>query len=86
MTSGRSDWIAPTGVRAVEVDALDTAIPDSALSDPRLSLAAKGLYALLLAYQSQPIDPYDDAIEDEADIRAAIEELIESGYAVRVER
>jgi hypothetical protein len=86
MTSGSSDWIAPTGVRAVEVDATDTAIPASAMSDPRLSLAAKGLYALLLTYQGQPIDPYDDAIEDEADIRAAIEELIESGYAVRVAR
>lgn len=86
MTSGSSDWIAPTGVRAVEVDAIDTAIPDAAMSDPRLSLAAKGLYALLLTYQGQPIDPYDDAIEDDADIRAAIEELVECGYAVRVKR
>jgi|GEM_PF-5592534 len=82
--SPTSDWIAPTGVRAGEVDALDTAIPDSAMSDPRLSLAAKGLYALLLTYQGQPIDPFEDAIEDEADIRAAIDALIASGYAVRV--
>lgn len=86
MTTPASDWIAPTGVRAVEADAIDTAIPDSAMSDPQLSLAAKGLYALLLTYQRQPIDPYDDAFEDEADIRAAINELIASGYAVRVER
>jgi len=84
MTSGSSDWIAPTGVRAVEADAIDTAIPDSAMSDPRLSLAAKGLYALLLTYQGQPLDPYEDAIEDEADIQAAIDELIVNGYAVRV--
>ncbi|MFZ4893319.1 hypothetical protein ACL9RL_02595 [Plantibacter sp. Mn2098] len=86
MTSPASDWIAPTGVRAVEVDATDTAITDSAMSDPRLSLAAKGLYALLLTYQGQPIDPYDDALEDEWEIRAAIDELIECGYAVRVKR
>lgn len=86
MTTPASDWIAPTGVRAVEADAIDTAIPDSAMSDPRLSLAAKGLYALLLTYQGQPIDPYEDAIEDEADIQAAIDELIECGYAARVKR
>lgn len=86
MKSPASDWIAPTGVRSVEADAIDTAIPDSAMSDRRLSLAAKGLYALLLTYQGQPIDPYDDAVEDEADIRAAIDELIECGYAVRVRR
>ena len=81
-----SDWIAPTGLRALEPEAIDTAIPDTAMLDPRLSLAAKGLYALLLSYQGQPVDPYEDAIEDEADIRAATNELIELGYAVRVTR
>jgi hypothetical protein len=80
-----SDWIAPTGVRAVELNAPDTATPGSAMNDPRLSLTAKGLYALLLTYQGQPIDPYDGAIEDEAEIRAAIDELVSNGYAVRVE-
>lgn len=82
--SPASDWIAPNGVRAVELDAADTSLPDSAMNDPQLSLVAKGLYALLLAYQGQPIDPYYDAIEDEGEIRAAIEELVASGYAVRV--
>jgi hypothetical protein len=80
-----TDWIAPTGVRAVEPNASDTAIPDAKMSDPRLSLTAKGLYALLLTCQGQPVNPFEDAIEDEAEIRAAIAELIANGYAVRVE-
>jgi hypothetical protein len=83
--SPASGWIAPTGVGAVEPNFADTAIPDFAIDDPRLSLMAKGLYALLLTYQGQPIDPSEDAIEDEAEIRAAIGELIANGYAVRVE-
>ena len=85
MKSPASDWIARTGVRAVEPSLADTAIPGSAMSDPQLSLTARGLYALLLTYQGQPIDPYKDAIEDEAEIRAAIDELVSHGYAVRVE-
>ena len=63
-----------------------TDIPDEAMSDPRLSLIAKGLYALLLTYQGQPIDPYEDAVEDLTEIRTAVDELIEKGYAVRVIR
>lgn len=85
MMSPASDWIAPTGVRAVEPNAVETAIPASAMNDSQLSLVAKGLYALLLTYQGQPIDPYGDAIEDEAEIHAAIDELVAYGYAVRVE-
>lgn len=54
------------------------------MSGPQLSLAAKGLYALLLTYQGRPIDPFDDALEDESKIRQTIDELIASGDAVRV--
>ncbi len=45
---------------------------------------ARGLYALLLAQQGAPIDPYDDAVESPVDLAAAIEELITAGLAVRV--
>ena len=86
MTQSLTDWIAPTGLRRVIPDAETTDIPDDAMSDPRLSLIAKGLYALLLTYQGQPIDPYEDAFEDAAEIRAAVDELIENGYATRVIR
>ncbi|SOE50150.1 hypothetical protein SAMN06296378_0352 [Salinibacterium xinjiangense] len=44
------DWIAPTCLRSVEPNAVDTAIPHSAMNDPRLSLIAKGIYALPLTY------------------------------------
>lgn len=63
-----------------------TAILYTVLGDPGLSLIAKGLYALLLSFPGQPIDPYEDAIEDPAEISAGIEELIAAGHAVRVER
>ena len=86
MTQSFTDWIAPTGLRRVIQDAVATDIPDDAMSDPRLSLIAKGLYALLLTHQGQPIDPYEDAVEDAVEIRAAIDELIENGYATRVIR
>ncbi|WP_286299424.1 hypothetical protein [Microbacterium suwonense] len=56
------------------------------LNDVELSLAAKGLFALLVASQGQPIDPFDDALEDNADISAAIDELLGAGLAVRVAR
>lgn len=58
------DWIAATGPRAVSGRAEDTAIPHAELGDPRFSLIAKGLYALVLAEQGQPFNPYEDAIED----------------------
>jgi len=86
MTSSGTDWVAPTGLRPYDADAKSTAIPASAMNDPRLSLVARGLYALLLSYQGKPIDPYEDAIEEPGDLRAAIEELINCGYAVRVAR
>ena len=84
MTQSFTDWIAPTGLRRVIQDAVATDIPDDAMSDPHLSLIAKGLYALLLTHQGQPIDPYEDAVEDAAEIRAAVGELIANGYAARV--
>lgn len=86
MSPTQSDWIACTGLRAVEGDTETIAIPDTVLGDPGLSLIAKGLYVLLLSYPGQPIDPYEDAIEDPAEISASIEELIAAGHAVRVER
>lgn len=86
MTPDTTDWVAPTGVRRLDPEATTTAIPASAMADPRLSLTAKGLYTLLLTYQGEPIDPYEDTIEDVDDIRAAIDELVDCGYAVRVAR
>ncbi|MDC7802387.1 hypothetical protein PP359_00475 [Sphingomonas sp. BLCC-B65] len=53
-------WIAPVSLRAVESDPDATAIPGSVLADPELSLMAKGIYGLALAYQGQPINPHDD--------------------------
>ncbi|MFB8190360.1 hypothetical protein ACFC14_13615 [Microbacterium sp. NPDC055988] len=78
------DWIAATGPRAVSEKAEDTAIPYAVLDDPHLSLIAKGLYALLLTGQGQPINPYEDAVEDVEDIRLAIDELVEAGLVIRV--
>lgn len=78
------DWIAAAGLRRVDSDATHTAIPASVMADMSLSLEARGLYALLLPYQGQPIDPYDDAVEDDDVIAAAIEELIAAELAVRV--
>jgi hypothetical protein len=86
MTSRASDWVAVTGLHAVDPDATTTLVPGSVMNDPRLSLVAKGLYTALLSYQGQPIDPYEDAIEDEGEIRTAIDQLVECGYAVRVGR
>lgn len=80
-----TDWIAPTGLRLFDPDTTETFVPASAMDDPRLSLVAKGLYGLLLSYQGEPIDPYEDAIEDDTEIRAAIDQLISCGWAVRVQ-
>lgn len=76
-------WIAPASLRAVEADPDATAIPRSVLADPELSLMAKGIYALVLAHQGQPINPYDDAVEDPAAIGGALAELIDAGLIVR---
>lgn len=81
-----NDWVAVTGLLLVDPNATTTLVPDVVMEDPRLSLAAKGLYAVLLSYQGQPIDPYEDAIEGEEEIRVAIDELVACGYAVRVRR
>lgn len=80
------DWIAVAGVRAVDADATHTAVPDAVMHDPRLSLEAKGLYMFLASYQGQPIDPYEDRVEDEETIARAIEELIDLKLAVRLSR
>lgn len=84
-TNETEDWIAATGPRAVSDDVEDTAIPDAVLDDATLSLVAKGLYALVLSYQGQPVNPYEDAIEDAKDIRAAVDELLEAGLVLRVQ-
>lgn len=80
----KSDWIAATGLRTVRDDAGDVGIPPDMLANQDLSLMARGLYALLLARQGAPIDPYDDAVESKVDLAAAIEELLAAGLAVRV--
>lgn len=86
MDSQQSDWIAPAGLFAVDADYSATTIPSSVLGDADLSLIAKGIYVLACSYHSRPINPYEDAIEDPADISAAIEELIATGLIVRIER
>lgn len=80
------DWIAVTGLRRFDPAATHTALPQSVMSDPGLSLEAKGLYALLASFQGQPVDPFIDAIEDNEVVAGAIEELISAGLAVRVAR
>ena len=79
-----SDWIAAAGLRAVETDVGEVDMPSDVLANQDLSLMARGLYALLLAQQGQPIDPYEDAYESDEEIAAAIEELIGYGLAIRV--
>lgn len=82
--SHQEEWIAATGPRPVHGDIADAVIPDHVLDAPNLSLMAKGLYALVLTGQGQPINPYEDAYEDLQDIAAAIEELVGAGLVVRV--
>jgi len=84
VTTHRSEWIAAAGLRRVDIEAETTLIPEVVLADPELSLAAKGLYALLLAEQGRPVNPFDDAIESESEIAAAVDELTDAGLAVRV--
>lgn len=79
------DWIAATGPRALSDDAEDNSIPIAVLADPNLSLPAKGILALVLSYQGQPVNPYDDAVEDVEAIRGAIDELIAARLVMRVE-
>jgi hypothetical protein len=78
------EWIAANGPRLVSDDPDDTAILDTVLDDPGLSLAAKGLYALVILRQGQPFNPYEDAFEDVGTIRAAVEELVSAGLVSRV--
>ena len=81
-----ADWIAPTGVRAIDPDVRTTGIPDAVLNDDSLSLTARGLYALVLEYQGEPVDPYEDAVQSYPEIASAIEELIERSLVLRVSR
>lgn len=80
------DWIAARGIWPLTDEPGGIPIPDHLLADPGLSLMAKGILALLLAEQGQPVDPYDDSYEDPADIKAAIDELIAANLVVRVTR
>lgn len=79
-----SDFIAAAGLRRVVADAADVEISPDVLADQDLSLMARGLYAVLIAEQGKPVDPYDDAFESSADLAVAIEELLAAGLAVRV--
>lgn len=84
--SAPSDWIAARGLRRVSADPTELVIPDHILKDADLSLTAKGLFALLVISQGQPVDPFGDACEDRAEITAAIDDLVAAGLAVRVPR
>ena len=85
MTNPPEAWIAATGPRLVSDNPEDFAIPGEVLGDQSLSLMAKGLFALVLTAQGQPINPYDDPVEDVEAIGAAIDELVTAGLVVRVE-
>lgn len=65
-------------------DVADVEISHDVLADQDLSLMARGLYALLVAEQGRPVDPYDEAFESREDLAAAIEELLRAGLAVRL--
>ena len=78
-------WIAATGVWPVHDDIADAVIPEHVLNDPALSLIAKGLFALLVAEKGRPVNPYEDSYETPAAITEAVEELISTGLAVRVQ-
>lgn len=80
------DWVAVVGLRLFDPEATTTDVPGAVMNDPGLSLIARGLYAALLSYQGQPIDPYENAIDEDAESAEAIEELIGAGLAVRVAR
>lgn len=84
MEAPHEDWIAATGLWPVREDMADVVVPDHVLAAPDLSLMAKGLFALLVAHQGRPVNPFDDPYEDLADIQAAIDELIKNGLAIRV--
>jgi hypothetical protein len=86
MESEREDWIAPTGIRRIEPNATHTDIPTGRMEADDLSFTARGLYAELLSYQGTPMNPYQDARGESVEIEAAIAELIEHGYIVRVPR
>jgi len=45
---------------------------------------AKGIYALVLSSPGQPVSPYEEPLEDPAEIATAIEELIVARLIVRV--
>lgn len=82
-----TDWIAAAGLRLYDPDATTTQIPDDVMQDPDLSLIARGLYAgLLVEKQGRPIDPYEHGLDDDDELAAAIEELLEAALAVRVTR
>jgi hypothetical protein len=81
-----TDWIAAAGLRLYDPDATTTLIPDDVMQDPDLSLIARGLYAGLLVEQGRPIDPYENGLDDDGELAAAVEELIQAGLAVRVAR
>jgi hypothetical protein len=80
------DWIAARGPLPLDGDPAGVPIPEPVLSDPNLSLMAKGLFARLLAEPGTPVNPYDDAYETEDDIANAIEELIDANLIMRVTR
>lgn len=84
--SESEDWIAARGVWPLTDEPGGTPIPDHLLADPDLSLMAKGILALALTTQGQPVNPYEDAFEDIEDIRVAVDELIEADLVVRVRR
>lgn len=79
------DWIAPRGLWPLTDSPAGIGMPDHIMNDRTLSLQAKALFALLLAENGKPVNPYEDAYEEPETIAAAIQELVDAELAVRVE-
>lgn len=76
-------WIAATGLRAVG-DERAAELPDHIMRDTKLSLMARGLYALVLSGGGAAVNPFEDAVEPMDDIRGAIDELVAAELVVEM--
>lgn len=82
----RVDWIAPIAGFATADEATANIAATAAMENPHLSLLAKGLHALVLTHEGEPINPYADSYQPPELIKAAIEELLEAGLIIRAQQ
>lgn len=79
-----SDLVVARGITATTPRAEVEMRIQQVMSDPALTLPAKGLFVLLAEQGGTPVDPFDDAYEKAEVIYAAIAVLIQAGLALRV--